>query len=460
VLGHQQSFVLHTLEALGFIVNLTKSQLALSFRALYLGMTILTDIGIMMVPPHKRAALMECIQSALLAGPGGVTARQLASLKGRLLSMSWAFGHIVGFYTRSLDVAIASAPAWDSFVILNETVISDLRFWELCFDQFNGRREMWPDSSINTIIHTDAAGRSDVTVGGWGGWTTDAEAVLVAHGYWTAEETLTSSTWRELQAVLLALRSLVNVPNLVVGQSVQVVTDNTAVCSALNLGRSFAAPCVEVVKEIFWFSTHHNVVLSAVWVPRQDNATADEISKWVDRSDFQFAPECFAHLHEAWGPFSVDLFANANSAQLPTYFSRFYTPTSSGVDAFSQRWLGHCWAFPPFGLLNRFWRQVTSCGPVEITVVVPYWPTSSWWDRVQPYPGVTFASYVVAFEVFDPSPDLLVDWSSGEAAPAGPRLYPFLALRLAIGYGDAHTQPLPFPCQRLDPHGCGSSSGR
>jgi hypothetical protein len=237
------------------------------------------------------------------------------------------------------------------------------------------------------------------------------------------------------------------------GRSIRVITDNQNVERAINLGRSRAMPCVLVMQKIFWLTVQRDIRISAAWVPREENAVADDISKWIDTTDVRLDPTVFASLSERWGPYDYDLFASANTRQVEKYFSWFHTPTSMGVNAFANTWTGTCWAFPPFSLLGPFWRHVASLEELVITVVVPVWPTAPWWDYVQPECGPQFAPCVRDYTILLPSHSLLQDWSSGEAKYLAPRSYSMVALSLVLRRDPALTPlvdvPPHWPCVGL-----------
>jgi hypothetical protein len=433
LLRKHQQFVLHTLASLGFIVNLAKCQLQLCHTVTYLGMLIATDLGIMLVPQQKRDALFALIHIVVHAGRNAqhVPVRLLASIKGKLLSMAWAFGPIVvSAYTRALDRAITSTcQDWSAVLIPTAAVLTDLQFWVDCFDRFNGRRHMWPPTKVHTIIHTDAAGRSDLGEGAWAGFTNRG---AIAHGMWDGSfgvsEADESSTWRELTAVLRSLRAFHGPTQALLGHSVLVHTDNQNVEGAINKGSSKAPLCVAVLKDIFWFCISHDIRLSAVWIPREHNTVADALSKFVDPTDIQLCPSVFAHLNSAWGPFSCDLFASEASTQLPHFFSRFHQPSSSGIDAFACSWSGRCWAYPPFGLISRFWQHVFTCEATSVAVVIPFHPHASWWSFVQPTRTLPYAArYISDIHILHPSLSLLVDCTTGV-----PRFLPALPFSLLV----------------------------
>jgi hypothetical protein len=50
------------------------------------------------------------------------------------------------------------------------------------------------------------------------------------------------------------------------------------------------------------------------WVPREENAFVDELSKLLIPDDWKLAPKFFNLLEARWGPHSVDLFASSDNA--------------------------------------------------------------------------------------------------------------------------------------------------
>ena len=62
--------------------------------------------------------------------------------------------------------------------------------------------------------------------------------------------------------------------------------------------------------------------------PRDLNSAADDISKFIDYD--------FNSLDDLWDPCTCDRFACSYNAKIQCVNSRFYQPSSSGVNAFSQ----------------------------------------------------------------------------------------------------------------------------
>ena len=115
------------------------------------------------------------------------------------------------------------------------------------------------------------------------------------------------------------------------------------------------------------------------WIPRTENEGADYISRLVDFDDWQITPDLFQSLEQLWGPHTVDCFANYYTAELPGFFSRFWNPGTSGIDFFAQELSSeNCLVVPPVALVARVIHYL-SLQKAMATVVVPLWPSSSFW---------------------------------------------------------------------------------
>jgi hypothetical protein len=177
-----------------------KSQLSIKKLCIYLGMQLNFARGLFIVPGDKKAQLISLLHAALQS-QRSLHVRDLARIKGKLVSMSWAFGIASKLFTRSMDKDISSAPTWSSNVALCTTTVDELRFWHDNFDKFNGMRPMFKTTADWFELHVDAAGRSKTAAGGWGAWCVVSGQRKEAHGRWsTSADSAMSSTAQELQA--------------------------------------------------------------------------------------------------------------------------------------------------------------------------------------------------------------------------------------------------------------------
>ncbi|GFR51496.1 hypothetical protein Agub_g13861 [Astrephomene gubernaculifera] len=404
-LVRRREVVLAQLENLGFVVNREKSMLgAPAQRFRYLGMLLDTKEGVFIVPEDKRTRVLDAINLTL--NSRRIPVRALASIKGQLLAMGWAFGPWSRLRTRGLGRLIETRRSWSSHLPLSDEAREDLLFWQQFFDHFNGKRKLWEPTKVYSIIHCDAAGKSEVSLGGWGAWTVLGGQLAVARGGWDPKTRQYASTPQELKAVLNALRSF-DSPAGLSGHAVKVITDNLNTANIINKGAAKADACYEVAYDLLWFCVERDIRLQAEWRPRERNQLADYISKMSDPDDWSLQRSVFKRLSEMWGPFEVDLFASDSNHHLPTYYSRFFTPDTAGVDAFRFHWGRKCWANPPFSQLLRVLRHAQTCR-ARLCLVAPVWPSRDWWSFLTE-DGCIFRDFVHgmqplgwAAEVFSP----------------------------------------------------------
>ena len=61
----------------------------------------------------------------------------------------------------------------------------------------------------------------------------------------------------------------------------------------------------------------NDIKLDVVWIPRDQNKTADYLSKCIDKDDWEITTTLFDKLNTLYGPFTIDRFAsNMNTKTL------------------------------------------------------------------------------------------------------------------------------------------------
>jgi len=69
----------------------------------------------------------------------------------------------------------------------------------------------------------------------------------------------------------------------------------------------------ELARELCWFCLHHRITINVEWVPKEENAFANDISKMLIPEDSMLSREFFLLLDGRWGPHTIDHFSsNAN----------------------------------------------------------------------------------------------------------------------------------------------------
>jgi hypothetical protein len=414
----EQAHVLGVFHALGLRVNMDKSQLACGQSVTYLGMVLDFAAGKTTVPVAKREALLH----GLLALRN--TARRshvkcLASVKGRIISMTWAFGRAALLFTRAMDLDIAAAPSWTSHIRLSAECRGEVDFWIACLDQFDGRHPIWTPTTVTTLIHTDSSGAAPNSCGAWAAWsesvpTTPGE--VIARGNWSPSHRSWSSTALELLAIQYGLASF-NRDGGLGGTTVQINTDCQNAYFALMRGGAHETKCLAIAKDIILYTMAHHIVLLVVWIPREHNTRADELTRLEDRQDWMLNPTVFQVIHSQWGPFDTDLFASYCNHQLPRYFSRFHTPDCTGVNAFAFKWGRACWANPPFDRMTDVLDHARGCRS-RLALVIPIWPSQPWWRKLILAPG-TFAMCVQGYMPLPRVNNLFLSGTTGNREATG-----------------------------------------
>ena len=169
-----------------------------SAKCTWLGFELDLKIGFISVPQDKIMALQALLRQA--SGQEVLTARHLASITGKIISMSLALGMIARLQTRSLYALINNRVSWCQNLRLSSEATAELQFWKEKLENFNGQN-IWHSPSAVRLVYSDV---SDTDYGG----CTVEHICHIAHGQWLPHESTRSSTWRELKAVHRVLESL------------------------------------------------------------------------------------------------------------------------------------------------------------------------------------------------------------------------------------------------------------
>ena len=195
-----------------------------------------------------------------------------------------------------------------------------------------------------------------------------------------------STTFREPLAVQFGI---VSFKSIIQGCNVKWLTDNKSAMTIAQVG-SMTPACHQLAIEIFSICFTAGIQLDIQWIPRAENTLADYISKFLDYDDWEITLDKFAILEHRFGPHSLDCFANYKNAKIKKFFSRFWNPGATGIDAFYQDWSHeNCLVVPPVPIVARVVIFMSHNG-FKGTLVVPYWTSASYWPLI----AHRFAPYV------------------------------------------------------------------
>jgi hypothetical protein len=357
-----------TLEWLGWVINEEKSSLQPENSKLYIGYKITTGEKPMLHVPNERIYKLRKDLKRILS-KCHVTARMLARIAGQCVSMAKAVPP-AKLMLRNTYRLLASKTSWSDVLTLDEHTHSDLQWWVQALSSWNGAPIQ--KGPIDMQMETDAS------TSGWGACITGTNQF--AAGFWNERLRLMPSNYREMMAVLMALKSF-NFPR---GIKLQVLTDNvTTACYINQLGGP--SPNLAQLANALWMEAHdQRLTLSARHLQGKLNVTADTLSRLADHYEWQLNTNLFRYLNQIWGPHTIDRFATMSNTQLPLYNSRYADPYTAGVDALPQQnWHTHNnFVNPPFRLIGKILHVIEAQG-AHATLIAPYWPAQPWFRKLQ-----------------------------------------------------------------------------
>ena len=207
-----KSLLLSTLAKLGWQVNWSKSKLAPTQAIPYIGYIITTNdqsgFPTLTIPSERIYKLKKDITRLLKRGV--CSARCLARIAGQCVSMSLAILP-AKLLLRNLYRLLHSKAHWEDMLTLDQATTNDLQWWVGSLTNWNGRQIS--TRPVDVQIETDASQT------GWGAYM-DGQA---AAGFWDLRMSQKPSNYRELMAVMLALKSFT--PSIR-NKSVQILTNN------------------------------------------------------------------------------------------------------------------------------------------------------------------------------------------------------------------------------------------
>ena len=389
---HLCGAVVDLLTALGFTLSLEKCQLYPAPRVRFLGLIVDTEREAFEVPEDKVRQLEDTVANLEAAGPGAITAREVARLAGRIMALSLAVA-TAPLHARVVGRALAGAVDWDEAVGDPATFLARARLFVELLRRKNGKTWWRRGPAVVLQVVGDASEKAYAALlPGQELGPGEASQMVV---YFTPEEQARmrngemSSTERELRTVALAVEWLQERgPQLLAGRQLQYHTDSQAAAFCV-LGMKGKGMCLQRVDELYQLCAGSDLEVQPVWHPRSEKwqQLADGLSKFEDGSQWCLDGKVYRRLWEedclrGRGPPLVDVFADEFSTKLPgRFFSRFWSPGALAVDAFAQDWGewgrdGLLYINPPFDQMGRVVRKVADDRP-DCVLITPVWPR--WW---------------------------------------------------------------------------------
>ena len=184
--------VINNLQRASLVVNVQKSIWVPVQTLICLSFDLNLTQGVVSVPKSKIYNLRGQLTS--LQNRHAAPAKQIASVIGKIISMSTALGPVARLTTRSLYSLLTNRQSWFETLCITPEAGEEVQFWHESVTICRSRN-IWKSPSAMQVVYSGASGTD------FGGYTVE-HGPQVAHGQWSEWETCQSSTWRELKAVL------------------------------------------------------------------------------------------------------------------------------------------------------------------------------------------------------------------------------------------------------------------
>ena len=389
----QADFAVKTFQELGFVPNLAKSQLEPVQRILHVGLFWDSVAFTVSVPEDKILAVQSKCHIALSSK---VSIRFLSSILGSLEFFRWgcpvAALHYRGLQ-RNINFFLARNFSYSFKVNVSDDARSDLDWWTSCGTSIPSR-SLSPFSADITVF-------TDASNSGWGAWSPSGSV----SGKWSESESDLHINILELLAVLFAFQSLFR---STYSCSILVKSDNSTVVAYINKqgGTTCKKLCVHALS-LWQFCVDRDISLATSHVAGVHNEKADKLSRLniVDH-DYSLSSSIFDSMSQSLSfPLEVDLFASRLNNKLSNYVSWHADPSSSACNAFSLKWQGSVYLFPPLPLIDKVLCKFIEDNVNHGLLICPYWPSQPWFSKLLDM-LIDFPILFPAAEISDPSHQL------------------------------------------------------
>ena len=372
----------HLIQSLGFIVNEEKSAPDPSQLPQFLGSRLDFKAGRVFPTQERVQAVTECAK--IILREQAPTAHQWMRLLGLIASFTAILPlcrlrmrviqlHVLSKFKSHKEPLTRRIPA-------SNKVKKAVSWWTQPSNIQSGKRfTTLPTSSVLT---------TDASKTGWGAhWKN-----IRLSGTWSPSLAKHHINLLELWAIHLALRQL---RKRLYDQSILVKCDNMSVVTYINKmgGVRSRSLCLQSVNLLLWCS-RHRIFIQAAHLPGADNTLADFLSRKgttikgpakIRGSSVEWHLNkivCRTLFNKVGRPL-IDLFANSQNNQLPTYCSWEKDPMAYAQDAMSISWdRTLAFAFPPIALIPRILEKLAKSKDCHLILIAPRWPRQTWFPRL------------------------------------------------------------------------------
>ena len=360
----------HDLIMAGWVPHREKSMWTPTHVIEFLGFLINLNLGLIITPEHKISVIRDLIKSCLDT-QGRLPAKFIAKVTGKIISLEHSHGELVFMRTKFLHMQLARISSWSCKFKLCPESRQELSFWSYYLDKGNGMSILnKPQSDIITYSDASKDALGILT------YTKHGEPSFTINRTFDSEEKVSSSTHRELLAVLYGVENLCDIWK---DRSIHWFTDSMNVVKVVKRG-SMVTSLHKIACKISKLVTKHNITLNLSWICRNDNKQADSLSRIVESDAWSVKRNIFRKICIKYNTIpDYDRFASRDNRQVRKYNSRFFEKETNGVDTFTQSWKGFLnWAVPPIFLVDRTIKFII-CEKADTILVVPVWTSAVYW---------------------------------------------------------------------------------
>lgn len=280
----------------------------------YLGLVIDTSNLEIRLTEQKRVKYVQGISELLTSE--SPTMAQIAKTAGRMVHIAFVHRAGAAFIQPLWEILYRERQVWTKAQLEREGILIDeeltecLEWWKEVLSVPNICRRIWTTPTGNLFLWTqhttvDAMEQvqticTDASNEGWGAST----KVLTISGIWSNRQQRTSSNWKELKTVNLAISSwdfLRNIPILV-------LSDSSTVVAALRKRSSKTAALQSLIKELTDLEAVRKIEVVAFHLPGALNDLPDRLSRGRDTKvasmlsfDRECAPSCIRDIGQLHG---------------------------------------------------------------------------------------------------------------------------------------------------------------
>ena len=368
----QTSWLRSLCRRLGLVINLEKSELIPSQKAIYLGIELDSLAGLAR-PSDKRVTKWISIAEGFIAQrspPAALWLQVLGHLvsleklvpygRVRIRPLQW---QLKQHWNQRLDHLYSPVP-------LDSQSRQSIQWWTNMGHLRRGVQLGTLD--VEYYLFTDSSTR------GWGAHMQN----LTAAGTWTDKLSHLHINVLELRAVWLGLQAFCHKLD---NATIALMSDNTSAVAYLrNQGGTRSRLMSDLAVDICLWAEGRGMTLVPRHIPGHLNVLADHLSRkdQILKTEWSLNQTIVDRVFHLWGKPHVDLFALERNAKLATYMSPIPEPMSWKVDSLVQSWKNlYAYAYPPTSLIRACLNKIRT-EDVEVILIAPCWPNQEWFPEL------------------------------------------------------------------------------